>query len=633
MIIENITLDEFQKKSIKEIERNNSVIVSAPTGSGKTLIAEYVIEKCLNENKGLIYTAPIKALSNQKFRDFSKNFPQKIGIITGDVKINPQAPILIMTTEIFRNYLLQEPEKLKDKEWVIFDEVHYLDDAERGTVWEESIIFLPKEMKILALSATLPNIAEFKNWIKKVHNQNIIEIKEKDRPIPLHFYFQADNRIFSTLKELRNYTFKNKTKFFLNNKIDSLIKHLKTNDFLPCIYFCFSRKKCQSYAKELSKFNFLNEDERGEIKNLYQNLTKKFKIEQHRSAQDMLYLLERGIAYHHAGLLPPLKEIIERIFTKKMIKVIFTTETFALGINMPSRTVCFDEITKYYKKRDHYLRTRDFYQMAGRAGRRGIDEEGYVFVRLKPFKDDIDKMRIIAKNSPELIKSQFNASYATILNLYNDIKDEIITIYPESFHYFQNRHRKSREAKMLSSKLKLLKNLNYIKDQRLTLKGQFSSNVFGYELMLGELYQSGFFDNISWIEMTIAICAIVTESRTRDMDIKLDKRLRKIKIKINNTASKIQRFEKNHRIYPRILKPHFQLAKPLQSWLRGEDFEKIAAMTPIDEGEIIRNFRMANQVLRDMNQRIIPDSLREKIIKASSLLNRGIVNAEWQLKI
>ena len=633
MVIDNIILDDFQKKSIREIESNNSVIVAAPTGAGKTLIAEYIIEKCLKENKGLIYTAPIKALSNQKFRDFSKNFPHKIGIITGDVKINPRAPILIMTTEIFRNYLLQEPEKLKDKEWVIFDEVHYLDDAERGTVWEESIIFLPKEMKILALSATLPNINEFKNWIKKVHNQNIIAIEEENRPVPLHFYFQADNQFFSALKELKKYTFKNNDKFFLNNKLDSLIEHLKINDFLPCIYFCFSRKKCENYAKELSKFNFLNENEKKEIRAVYQDLIKKFKIEHHRSAQDILYLLERGIAYHHAGLLPPLKEIIERIFTKKMIKVIFTTETFALGINMPSRTVCFDEITKHYKRRDHYLRTRDFYQMAGRAGRRGIDKEGYVFVRLRPFKDDINEMRIIARNNPELIKSQFNASYATILNLYNDIQEEIITIYPESFHYFQNRHRKSREAKMLNSKLRLLKNLNYIKNQKLTSKGNFSSNIFGYELIIGELYESGFFENISWIELTIAICAIITESRAKEQDIKLDKRLRKLKIKINNVTTKLQKLEKSYRIYPRILKPHFQFAKPLQAWLMGNDFEKIASITSIDEGEIIRNFRMTNQVLRDMNQRIIPERLREKIIKASDVLNRDIVNAEWQLKI
>ncbi|MDP8253601.1 MAG: DEAD/DEAH box helicase [Candidatus Kaelpia aquatica] len=633
MLTENIILDNFQKDAIEHIDKNNSVIVAAPTGAGKTLIAEYAIEKCLKENKGLIYTAPIKALSNQKFRDFSKNFPQKVGIITGDVRINPRAPILIMTTEIFRNYLLQEPEKLKDKKWVIFDEVHYLDDPERGTVWEESIIFLPPEMRILALSATLPNVGEFKNWIKKVHNQNIIEIEEAVRPVPLHFYFQADNQIFSNLKDLKKYSSRERGKFFLNNRIDSLIKHLKTNGFLPCIYFCFSRKKCENYAKDLSQFNFLTEEEKRDIKNLYKELVKKFKIEQHTSTHDMLHLLERGIAYHHAGLLPPLKEIIERIFTKKMIKVIFTTETFALGINMPSRTVCFDEIAKHYKRRAHYLSTRDFYQMAGRAGRRGIDEEGYVFVKLKPFKDDIEKMEIIARNRPELIKSQFNASYATILNLYNDIQDEIITIYPKSFHYFQNRHRKSREAKMLSSKLKLLKNLGYIKNQELTLKGKFSSNVFGYELIVGELYEAGFFENISWIELTIVICAIITESRAKDTEIKLDKGLRKLRLKITNTVAKIQKIEKTHRIYPRILKPHFQLAQTLQAWLRGSEFNKIINLTSLDEGAIVRNFRMTNQVLRDMNQRIISENLREKINKASSVLNRDIVNAEWQLKI
>ncbi len=226
---------------------------------------------------------------------------------------------------------------------------------------------------------------------------------------------------------------------------------------MPCIYFCFSRNKCEKFAQELSNFNFLNAEERTKISKFYNYYIEKFKIQNHYSTRSIYQLLQKGIGYHHAGLLPPLKEIIERLFAEKLIKVIFTTETFALGINMPSRTVCFDEILKYQKRKINYLKIRDFYQMAGRAGRRGIDREGYVFVRLKPYMRDIRAMHRIKEGEPEEIRSQFNASYATILNLYRDLKEELIEIYPRTFHYFQQGRKKQGERKLLEKKLKLLK--------------------------------------------------------------------------------------------------------------------------------------------------------------------------------
>ena len=633
MEFNDIELDDFQKQAIEYLEEGSSVIVSAPTGSGKTLIAEYIIDKCLREKKGIIYTAPIKALSNQKFRDFSAKFPNQVGIITGDVKINPASSVLIMTTEIFRNYLLQDIDKLRDKEWIIFDEIHYLDDVERGTVWEESIIFLPQNMKMLALSATLPNIDQFIAWIRKIHNHPIKKIEERTRPVPLHFYFQADNRIFPSLKELEQHVLKNKEEFFRNNRIDNLIKYLQENNFLPCIYFCFSRAKCERFAQELFKYNFLNKEEKIRVREFYNCYIKKFKIQHHHSASLLLPLLENGIAYHHAGLLPPLKEIVERLFTEKLIKVIFTTETFALGINMPSRTVCFDEISKYYRGRIRYLRIRDFYQMAGRAGRRGIDEEGFVFARLKPRKEDGEAIKTITQGSPEPIRSQFNASYATILNLYQDIQEALLEIYPRTFSYFQSGRKQAREKKILESKLKLLKQLQYIQNNKLTLKGIFSSNMFGYELILGELWDKGYFENLSWIELSITICAIITERRTRERIPKIDKSLKKIKRGLTSVSYRIQKAEKRMHVFPQVKPANFQLANTMHAWLLGEDFNQILNLTSSDEGEIIRNFRMTHQVLRDMDQKIISDSLRSKIRKAISVINRGIVNAEWQLKI
>ena len=630
---DDIQLDTFQKKAIDFLKKGYSVIVSAPTGAGKTLIAEYVIEDCISKGKGVIYTAPIKALSNQKFRDFSYQFPDRVGIITGDVRINPGAELLIMTTEIFRNYLLQDPDKLQNKEWVIFDEIHYLDDIERGTVWEESIIFLPPHMKILALSATLPNIDELLGWIRKVHRYPVKKVEEDQRPVPLHFYFQADDVIFSSFKNLTRYIRRNKDKFFKNNRLLTVVDYLKKNDFLPCIYFCFSRTKCERLATELTKFNFLTSEENRKICDLYYHYTKKFKIQDQESTSLLYSLIQKGIAYHHAGLLPPLKEIVERLFTEKLIKVIFTTETFALGINMPSRTVCFDEISKYYRGRRRYLRIRDFYQMAGRAGRRGIDEEGFVFIRLRPFKQDVEAISRILEGKPEPIRSQFNASYATILNLYRDLKEKLLEIYPSTFHYFQFGRKRKSQRKILESKLSLLKYLGYIRKNKLTSKGIFASNIFGYELIISELWERNYFENLSWKDLGVVICATVTEVRPGEKMPRLDKRTKKLKTELEQTARKIQKIERKFKIYPQIKTPHFQLANAIKGWLEGKRFGEILELTHSDEGEIIRNFRMTIQVLRDMNQEIISENLRNKIQKLFTTLNRDLIDAEWQLKI
>ena len=261
---QDFKLDKFQEEAIHYALKNHSVIVSAPTGAGKTLIAEYIIEDCMKKNKGVIYTAPIKALSNQKFRDFSKKYPSKTGILTGDVSINRDAPILIMTTEIFRNALLVEPEEFTHRDWVIFDEIHYLDDIDRGTVWEETIILLPPHMKMLALSATIPNIDEFITWLKQVHTPPIKSIIEETRPVPLHFFFQCHNEFFQNFKELKKSgflkshlkrvpsRFRDSQMHLKPNRLNTLVHHLKNMGGYPCIYFAFSRR-ASSYRDDVRK--------------------------------------------------------------------------------------------------------------------------------------------------------------------------------------------------------------------------------------------------------------------------------------------------------------------------------------------------------------------------------------------
>ena len=219
--------DRFQEEAINHINQGFSVIVSAPTGAGKTAIAEHILSTSIQNNIGVIYTAPIKALSNQKFRDFQNQFGRSIGILTGDISLNPQAPILIMTTEIFRNKVLDDPKGLEKYQWVIFDEIHYIDNPERGTVWEESIMFLPKHMKMLGLSATIPNIKEFASWIESIHQKPVKVVVQEKRPVPLSFFFQNKNELLDSMEDLKN------LKIAKPNRLDTLINTLRAKNGLP----------------------------------------------------------------------------------------------------------------------------------------------------------------------------------------------------------------------------------------------------------------------------------------------------------------------------------------------------------------------------------------------------------------
>ncbi len=623
--------DPFQEKAINFIKEGYSVIVSAPTGAGKTVIAEYVINDCLAKGTKAIYTAPIKALSNQKFRDFQDNFKDHIGILTGDVTINPAAPILIMTTEIFRNKALEENTNINNYSWIIFDEIHYLDDYERGTVWEESLIFLPPSMKMLALSATIPNIDEFARWLESIHKKPLKTVREDKRPVPLHFFFQCHNKIMDKTSGIKNLE---RHEHIRPNRPASLIKYLFENNKLPCIYFCFSRRRCERLAEEVLGFDFLNYNEKQDIKTLYHKLRERFNLLNEKSADLMLPFIQKGIAFHHAGMLPTLKEVIERLFTSKLIKVIFTTETFALGINMPARTVVFDELRKFYGNFYGTLKTRDFYQMAGRAGRRGIDEEGFVYSRINPRYTSVQEVNKTIYGAPEKVESKFNASYATILNLYSKYKEKLYEIYPFSFHYFQaNKYSRKKALELLYNKVRLLKDLGYIKNNNLTKKGEFAGKIYGYELSLAELYEKGILENLSEIELGILCLGLVFEPRKTSILPKLSKAARSIKNITDTISGNIEKAERKLSIRPFSKRYYYHLSPCLEAWARIENFDNILRYTDSDEGEIIRYFRMTVQILRELMDTPCSAPFKEKTLKLMRIINRDIIDAEKQLRI
>ena len=479
MLYKGLELDRFQEEAIAAINRDTSVIVTAPTGAGKTVIAEYAVEKCLEGNRRVIYTAPIKALSNQKYRDFYAEYGDKIGIVTGDVVLNPYAQVLLMTTEIFRNTIFDDIERLQDVSYVIFDEIHYINDIERGTVWEESIIFAPQHIKFVCLSATIPNINTFAEWMQSVRDIDIETVEELKRPVPLehHLYFKdygiGDVKHIAALRSRAQRHGRKPSKPDPRNKkpvkglpsdfIETrLVPHLRREKKLPCLYFCFSRKGCEANASALvfgSQLQLLNKKQKAEILRQFDELCVQFDIVEEKKITEFRRLVSCGIAYHHAGMLPTLKEVVERLFTSGLIQLLFTTETFAVGINMPACSVAFDSLEKFDGIEFRYLKAREYHQMAGRAGRRGIDTIGYVYAQIIPEYADSGEIKGVVAEKIEPIESQFNLSYSSILNLYQKYGDDIYDVYTMSLSNHQNRVRVANLNKQIEKKTEKLQTL------------------------------------------------------------------------------------------------------------------------------------------------------------------------------
>lgn len=454
------TLDPFQAQAIDLIDANKSVLVSAPTGVGKTLIADYIIEKIFRSGGRVVYTAPIKALSNQKFREFKGIVgSDAMGILTGDVVVNPEAPILIMTTEIFRNMLQEDPDRVQDVRYVIFDEIHYIDDPDRGSVWEESLIFMPPSMRFLGLSATIPNVDQLANWIGEVQKQKIEVIMHQERIVPLNHSLYERSLGFTSMRQVqRRYSRlagqspDGRPKVEATTHAD-LIGAIKDR-YLPCLFFTFSRRKCESNALELGEeHDFLDSAQKRQVRASIDAVLDRYPPLKSERWPHLRRLLLRGIAYHHAGMLPVLKDVVEELFTKRLIYVLYCTETFAVGLNFPCKTVCFDSSTKWDGVSFRAISNREYFQMAGRAGRRGIDDVGYVFTVVDLSWFDPREYPSMKENEVEPLQSQFALTYNSILNLVRNYNEEDIhRILGQNFATYQA----SSERAALRERLKAL---------------------------------------------------------------------------------------------------------------------------------------------------------------------------------
>ncbi|KAM0828724.1 hypothetical protein ACQ4PT_067356 [Festuca glaucescens] len=465
-------LDPFQSVSIACLERNESILVSAHTSAGKTAIAEYAIAMSFRDKQRVIYTSPLKALSNQKYRELSQEFSD-VGLMTGDVTLQPNATCLVMTTEILRAMLYRGSEVIKEVGWVIFDEIHYMKDRERGVVWEESIVFLPPAIKMVFLSATMSNATEFAEWICNLHKQPCHVVYTDFRPTPLQHYvfpiggsglylvvdengqFREDN--FLKLQD----TFAKQPSQLDGRKgggpkasgriakggnasgssdIYRIVKMIMERKFQPVIIFSFSRRECEHHAMSMSKLDFNTEEEKDNIEQVFRSAILCLSEEDRGlpAIELMLPLLKRGIAVHHSGLLPIIKELVELLFQEGLVKALFATETFAMGLNMPAKTVVFTSVKKWDGDSNRYIGSGEYIQMSGRAGRRGKDERGICVIMIDE-KMEMSVIKDMVLGKPAPLISTFRLSYYTILNLLSRAEGQFTAehVIRNSFHQFQ----------------------------------------------------------------------------------------------------------------------------------------------------------------------------------------------------
>ncbi|KAJ3267187.1 ATP-dependent RNA helicase mtr4 [Chytriomyces hyalinus] len=465
-------LDGFQATAIAAIERNESVLVSAHTSAGKTVVAEYAIAQSLREKQRVIYTSPIKALSNQKYRELLQEFGD-VGLMTGDVTISPNASCLVMTTEILRSMLYRGSEMMREVGWVIFDEVHYMREKTRGVVWEETLILLPDKVHHVFLSATIPNAMQFAQWICNVHKQPCHVVYTDYRPTPLQHYlfpangegihlvvdeksvFREDNfqRAIGSLTEgdaagskkgkggagkggkggSKDLSKGGPTDLF------KIIRMIMLKNYHPVIVFSFSKREVEANALQLSKMDFNLDAERDMVQSVFTNAIQILSEDDRQLPQieHLLPLLKRGIGVHHSGLLPILKEVIEILFQEGLIKVLFATETFSIGLNMPAKTVVFTSVKKWDGVETRYLSGGEYIQMSGRAGRRGLDDRGIVIMMIEE-KIEPSVAKSMLKGESDRLDSAFHLTYNMVLNLMRieGISSEFML--EQSFFQFQN---------------------------------------------------------------------------------------------------------------------------------------------------------------------------------------------------
>jgi ATP-dependent RNA helicase HelY len=656
--------DPFQIDALDALDRGESVLVAAPTGSGKTLVAEYGVARALDAGQRAFYTTPLKALSNQKYADFAAVYGEEsVGLLTGDVTRNATAPVVVMTTEVLRNMIYAAPRSLDDLGCVVLDEVHYLEDRYRGSVWEEIILSAPEQVVLVCLSATVSNAEELATWMAGVRG-SVAPIIEERRPVELrHLYVVRDRRgdglvVYPTfvdgvpnpdaltldasrrraLASGRQHGRVNPTAG--RPRRTEVVERFFDDELLPAIYFIFSRQGCDEAVRFCldDGIRLTTAAERATIREIaarhVDGLTDgDLKVLRY---DRFVAGLESGVAAHHAGLVPSFRETVEELFSRSLVKVVFATETLALGINMPARSVIIENLSKFGGAGHEDLTPGAYTQLTGRAGRRGIDSIGYAAVLASPFYD-FESVAALASSRTQALRSSFRPTYNMSVNLVRRFtRADAYRLVASSFAQFQSERPLTRQ---LDAVVDLLADRGYLAGWRCTESGRRLSGIYhDTDLLLTEAIGTGLLDGLDVPTLAGVASCFTFEARRRQGRPRLPTpRIERRVRAIEELANEIRFDERSHGLpVTRELDPGFF---PLAyAWASGTELQRILESprrtnrgdpreASISGGDFVRNIKQLVDLLRQIANVTDGERLAATARKASEALVRGIVAA------
>jgi len=685
----NFELDRFQLEAIDAVDHHVNVLVSAPTGSGKTLIANYAIGRILDREQRAFYTTPLKALSNQKYKELCELFgSENVGLLTGDTTINRNAEIIVMTTEVLRNMLLTESDQLRTLGLVILDEVHYLQDPFRGGVWEEVLILTPPAVRFVALSATIGNARFLGDWFEKVRGPTSVIIEET-RPIQLHNHLaivrrgqpMADvidlldgthlsneaKRIDNVMKATRRFRPGPKWKGphssappppFRTPRRSELLQALERDDLLPVIVFIFSRAACDDAVHQCRRDGllFTTPEERREIESIAEARLTGFSREDLQALEyaDFLDCLRRGLAMHHAGMVPAFREIVEVCFERNLLAVVFATETLALGVNMPARSVALEKFSKFSDAGRKFLTSGEYSQMTGRAGRRGLDDEGHAIVC---FANEVALSDVgrVALAPPSDLHSSFRPTYNFTANLINHFEFETaLEVVQRSFAQFETDHRPSGSKRPLGDQMvarhHVLEELGYATGWQLNQQGQLLRSIYHEcDLLIAESITAGVFEGLEASQLAGVLSCFVFESKRASRTLNAARHVTTKKKKtLNDRLGQDRRgniAERAHEIrmitlsihevedrygVPHAKEPDAKFANTIAAWARGTSLSTVLDVADVEmgqtsPGDFVRNAKQVADLCEQLSRMSDQTSVADVAAEARDAVLRSVV--------
>ena len=680
--------DNFQLDAIEAIDQNVNVLVSAPTGAGKTLIANYAIGRVLERGERAFYTTPLKALSNQKFNELSKLFGKdRVGLLTGDTSINRNAEIVVMTTEVLRNMLLTESTQIMTLGLVVLDEVHYLQDQFRGGVWEEVIILTPSSVRFVALSATIGNAGFVGEWFESVRGPTTVII-EKTRPIELHNHFAIvrrgqpyaeisdlihEGRLSDEARKVDN-MMKNTRRFrpgpkwkgpkssappppFRAPRRSELLQTLEKEGLLPVIVFIFSRAACDDAVSQIRRDGllFTTPEQRREIEDIAQSRLLNFSEDDLKALDynEFIDCLRRGISAHHAGMVPAFREIVEMCFEAGLLSVVFATETLALGINMPARSVALERFTKYSDSGRKFLTSGEFSQMTGRAGRRGLDDEGHAIVCFTNEVEFHDVGRV-ALAPPSELHSSFRPTYNFTSNLINHFEFETaLEVVQCSYAQFETDRRATPSKRPLGYQMiarhKVLEELGYAEGWKLNKQGQLLRSIYHEcDLLIAESITSGVFEDLEAAQLAGLLSCFVFESKRSTRAPHAGKNVTTKKKSINdrlgserraNITDRLHEIQTNNALIreveerykvPHTKEPDGKFATTITAWARGSSLSVVldladAEIGQTSPGDFVRNAKQVADLCEQLARMSDLTAVAEVAAEARDYVLRSVV--------